>query len=120
MSLPSLSARIQILDLGRKSGLHPPDFPVPPVSLGGGRNLFHVSIQEAKIDTEMQASILFPYQYHGITPGTLARSNGTRFQHFLQVIPNLLNHWWWDSSKPFFKRGIISHFYYMLYGMGTT
>ena len=42
----------------------------------------------------MQASVLFQYQYHSITPGTLARSNGTRFQHFLQVIPNLLNHWW--------------------------
>ena len=44
----------------------------------------------------MQASIFFLHQYCGITPGTLARSNDARFQHFLQVIPNLFIHWGWD------------------------
>ena len=51
---------------------------------------------------------------------TLARSDGARFQHFLQVIPNLLNHWQWNSFKPFFKKGIVSYFYYMLCRMSTT
>ena len=79
-----------------------------------------MGIQAAKVNTKMQAAILFPYQHHGVTPGTLARSDGARFQHFFQVIPNLLNHWQWNSSKLLFKRGIISYFYYMLCGMGTA
>ena len=42
-------------------------------------------------------------------------SDGTRFQHFLQVIPYLLNQWWWNSSKLFFKGSIISYFYYYMF-----
>ena len=49
-----------------------------------------------------------------ITPGTLARSNGTRLQHLPQMVPNFLNHWWWDLSESFLKRSIISHLYSML------
>ena len=44
--------------------------------------LLHASIQVAKVNTKMQAAILFPYQHHGITPCTLSRSYGARLQHF--------------------------------------
>ena len=45
--------------------------------------LLHTSIQVAKVDAKMQATTLFLHQHHGITPCTLARSDSTRFQHFL-------------------------------------
>ena len=53
--------------------------------------LLCVSIQAAKVDAKTQAAIFLPHQHHGIAPHTLAGSDGTRFQHILQVIPNLLN-----------------------------
>ena len=53
--------------------------------------LFHVSIQVAKVYTELLATILLPHQYHCIAPSTLAGFDGTRFQHFLQMAPNPLN-----------------------------
>ena len=37
-------------------------------------------------------------------------SDGTRFQHFPQVAPNLLNQWWGNSSKSFLKGSVISDF----------
>ena len=82
--------------------------------------LFHASIQVVKVDTEMQAAILLPHQHHGIAPSTLAGSDGTRFQHFPQVIPNLLNQWWGNSSKSFLKGSNIGDFYCMFHGLGTA
>ena len=60
-------------------------------------------IQVAKVDTKMQAAIFLLHQHHSVAPCTLAGSDGTRFQHFLQVTPDLLNQWWWNPSKSFFK-----------------
>ena len=82
--------------------------------------LLRASIQAAEVNTKMQATIFLLHQYHGIAPHTLARSDGTRFQHFLQVIPNLLNQQQWNLSKSFLKGSIISYFYYMFCGMGTA
>ena len=45
--------------------------------------LLCMSIQAAKVNTKIQAAILFLHQNHGITPCTLTRSYGARFQHFL-------------------------------------
>ena len=58
-------------------------------------------------------AILLPHQYHCIEPGTLAGSDGTRFQHFPQVAPNLLNQWRENSSKLFLKGSVINDFYCM-------
>ena len=82
--------------------------------------LLCVNIQVVEVDAKTQAAIFLPHQYHSIAPHTLARSDGTRFQHFLQVIPNLLNQQWWNLSKSFLKGSIISYFYYMFCGMGTA
>ena len=82
--------------------------------------LLHEGIQVAEVNTKMQAAIFLPYQHHSISPCTLAGSDGTRFQHFLQLIPNLLNQWWWNSSKSFFKGSVIHYFYYMFHGRHTA
>ena len=37
---------------------------------------FHMCIQAAKVNTELQASILLPNQYYGIAPSTLTRLDG--------------------------------------------
>ena len=82
--------------------------------------LLCVGVQAAEVDTKMQAAIFLPYQHHSIAPLTLAGSDSTSFQHSFQVIPNLLNQWWWNSSKLLFKESVISYFYYMFCGMGTA
>ena len=41
-----------------------------------------MGIQALEIDAKVQAAILLSHQYDSITPGTLARPDGTRFQHF--------------------------------------
>ena len=82
--------------------------------------LLCASIWVVKVDTKMQATIFLLHQHHDIAPHTLAGSDGTRFQHFLQMIPNLLNQYQWNWSKSFFKGSIISYFYYMFHGMGTA
>ena len=82
--------------------------------------LLYVSIQAAKVNAKMQAGIFLPHQHHSIASCTLAGSDGTRFQHFLHVIPNLLSQRQWNLSKLFFKGSIIIYFYYMFCGMGTA
>ena len=64
--------------------------------------------------------MLLLHQHHCITPSTLAGSDGTRFQHFPQVVPNLLNQWWGNSCKSFLKGSVIHDFYHMFCGMGTA
>ena len=51
--------------------------------------LFSACIEVAKVDAEMQASILVPYQYHHVAPCTLARPDSARLQHLPQVASNL-------------------------------
>ena len=82
--------------------------------------LLRASIQVAEVNAKTQAAIFFPHQHNSVALHTLAGSDGTRFQHFLEVILNLLNQWWLNSSKSFFKGSIVSYFYYMFHGMGTA
>ena len=70
-----------------------------------------MGIQASEIDAKMQAAILFSHQHDSVTPSTLTRSDGTRFQHFSQMIPNLLHHQWWNLSESFLERGIVSYIY---------
>ena len=70
-----------------------------------------MSIQAGKVDTELQATVLFPHQHHCVTPSALARPDSTRFQHFAQVVLNLLHQQWGNSSKLFFKGSVIRNFY---------
>ena len=79
-----------------------------------------MGVQASEIDEEMQTAIFLSHQHYDITPGALTRSDGTRLQHFSQMVPNFLYHQWWDSSESFLKRGIISHLYGMLCRVSTT
>ena len=60
------------------------------------------SIQNCKLPS------FFQHQYYCIAPSTLVGSDGTRFQHFLQVTPNLINQWRGNSSKLFLIKGVSS------------
>ena len=82
--------------------------------------LFCASIQAAKVNTKLQAAILFPHQHHCIEPSTLVGPDGTRLQHFLQVVPNLFNQQWGNASKSFLKGSVICNFYHMFRGMGKA
>ena len=79
-----------------------------------------MGIQALEINAKVQAAVLLSHQHHGITPGTLARPNGTRLQQPSQMVPNFLNHQQWDPSESFLKRGIIIHLYGMLYRVSAT
>ena len=80
-----------------------------------------MGIQVSEIDAKVQAAVLLPHQQHdSVTPGALARPNGTRLQHLPQMVPNFLNHWWWNLSESFLKRGIISYLYGMLCRVSAT
>ena len=79
-----------------------------------------MGIQASEIDAKAEATVFLSNQHHGITPGTLARPNGTRLQHLSQVVPNFLNHRQWNLPKLFLKRSIISHLYGVLCRVSTT
>ena len=82
--------------------------------------LFCGSVKVAEVNTEPQAAIFLPYQYHCIAPHTLAWPDSTRLQHLPQVVLNLLNQWWENLPKLLFKWRVISHMYYVFDGVGTA
>ena len=82
--------------------------------------LFLVSIEEAEVHAELQATILLPHQYHCIAPCTLARPDSARLQHLLQVVLNLLNQQWGNLPESFFKGGVIGNFYHVFGRVGTA
>ena len=85
MPPPFLSARTPNLRSKQENVQHLPNSPKPPVFWVGEGVLFHACIEAAEVNAEMQAAILLPYQYHCITPCTLAKPDSTRLQHLLQV-----------------------------------
>ena len=82
--------------------------------------LFCASIQVVKVDTKLQTAILFLHQHHHIAPSTLAGPDGTRPQHFPQVVLNLFNQQQGNASKSFLKWSFIHNFYHIFHGMGTA
>ena len=58
-----------------------------------------------KIDAKMQAAILLSHQHDSVAPSTLTRPDGTRFQHFPQMVPDFLHHRWWNSSELLLEKG---------------
>ena len=120
MPHPSLSAKIWISGPGKKSDQCLLGSPMPPVFWARGRNPSLYGHSGIGNQCKAYATILLSHQHHSITPGTLARPNGTRLQHLSQMVPNFLNHWWWDLSESFLKRNIISHLYGMLCRMSAT
>ena len=79
-----------------------------------------MGIQASEIDAKALATILLSHQHDSIAPGTLARADSTRLQHFSQMVPNLLSHWWWDQPKLFLERGIVNYLYGMLSKVSAT
>ena len=79
-----------------------------------------MGIQALEINAKALAAILLSHQHDSITPGTLTRPDGTRLQHFSQMVPNFLYHQWWNLSESFLKRGISSHLYGMFCRVSTT
>ena len=45
---------------------------------GQGVGVLHASVQVAKVNAELQAAILLPYQHHHVAPGTLAGPDSTQ------------------------------------------
>ena len=79
-----------------------------------------MGIQASEIDAKMQATIILSHQHDSIAPSTLTRPDGTRFQHFPQMVPNFLHHWQWNPSESFFERGIVSYLYGMFGRVSAT
>ena len=119
---PSLSAKIQISDPGKKSDQCLLSSLMPLVFRAMDRNPSSYGHSDAsEINAKMQAAFLLSYQHNGsVAPSTLTRPDGTRFQHFLQMIPNFLHHQWWNPSESFLERGIISYLYGMLGRVSAT
>ena len=82
--------------------------------------LFCARIEVVKVNAELQAAILLPYQYHCIAPCTLPRPDSTRLQHLPQVVPNLLNQRLGNLPKSLFKGSVICNFYHVFGGVGTA
>ena len=87
MSLPSLSARIQIWDLSRKSGLLPPGSLAPPVSLGEGRNPFLWAFRQQKSIQKCKPSSFFCTNtmalHQALWLGLMAPDSNISFKWFL-------------------------------------
>ena len=79
-----------------------------------------MGVQASEIDAKVQTAVLLSHQHNSVTPGTLTRPDGTRFQHFSQMVPNFLYHWCWNLSESYLKRGIISYLYGMLGRVSAT
>ena len=77
-------------------------------------------VEVVEVNAEMQVAILLPYQYHCVTPCTLARPVSGRLQHLLQVASNLFNKWQHYPPKLHLKESVICHLYPMLSGVGTA